>query len=685
MSKNDSGCDEVISTAIAEVSKDFLAGLQASAVQNQYGDSDESRISSDTEFKLICGGMPAYARYPESAAGLSDTDWNPYGTESDNNQSPHLQTTQSLARESKSSAISPFQPIFNSTGVNMNTPCSGDKAASLNTDSHLSDIKEVSERQSTILYDLKPDATNESQRTRLTDKPAWATTPMKAGADRTEAIFNKTLRGQDLEMNPVQEKGVSAKGYRDPQSSKESGSSDEEKRLIASTSSTGYSSGTSGVKGKVESNKFPVSTRDPFDGQHLSVFERAKLLGIPEDILFDKPQKHDNRSKIERILSEHAALSDYESDDILGKKVRTILTDTAHLSGGESGRIHNRHKSNVDYGMLQKDLQDLEDNLESLSSESPRDVHEHNWNSRNNKSPLSTEKDDDNQSTMSTPERNRSNPLWDFAEVIGSLANRINDEKSSHRHRLRTKKMALNSDGDETQSTDSGHKSDDQIGFSEQPDNLQSSLKELKSSQDIDQMLSTFKDQRQQLESRYQQLSNQGLAEKVFRILTSQDPEGQADGILKDVSADEKEMRTQIALKKHNRDFNFSSNSSLMEDSQRSFGLPDDIRKRLDLSGLSSVDSSRNFDRSSFNMPASSKGFSAFDGAKRLLSSQVAKASERTFNHSIEMRYPQTIQCYPLFVESIESANGKKTEQEDRESAKRDVESAHESRREDSR
>jgi len=108
---DDSGCEAAVSTAIAEVSKGYLSGLR---LHSHVPDSDESRISSDSEFKLLTG-FPAYARYQESGAGLSsDTDWNPYGTESDTNASPHVLDSADRSNECKLS----FNPPLNSTDLN---------------------------------------------------------------------------------------------------------------------------------------------------------------------------------------------------------------------------------------------------------------------------------------------------------------------------------------------------------------------------------------------------------------------------------------------------------------------------------------------------------------------------------------------------------------------------------------
>ena len=164
---DESGCDEVVSSAIAEVSKDFTTGNLSTGPLIS-GESDDSHLSSDNDFKHRRGAV--YARYPESAGGLSDNDWNPYVTESDTNTSPRLMAElrpsllTSSADSKVNSLVSSFNPPLCSTKSGSASrisktslpltdprPVPGDSL-------HLSDIRETSELSLRSIGSLKPDS-----------------------------------------------------------------------------------------------------------------------------------------------------------------------------------------------------------------------------------------------------------------------------------------------------------------------------------------------------------------------------------------------------------------------------------------------------------------------------------------------------------------------------------------------
>ena len=166
---DESGCDEVLSSAIAEVSKDFITG-NLSTGPLVSGESDDSHLSSDNDVRHRRGA--AYARYPESAAGLSDNDWNPYVTESDTNTSPRLMgelrpsvlTSGADSNSKVNSLVSSFNPPLSSTRTGSASRTS--KSSLVLTDPrpgpedslHLSDIRETSELSVRSIGSLKPDA-----------------------------------------------------------------------------------------------------------------------------------------------------------------------------------------------------------------------------------------------------------------------------------------------------------------------------------------------------------------------------------------------------------------------------------------------------------------------------------------------------------------------------------------------
>lgn len=164
-----SGCGEVVSSAIAEISKEFTTG-NLSTGPLVSGDSDESRLSSDNEVRRRLGA--AHAHYPETATGFSDSDWNPYVTESDTNASPRgaaefpSAALLSGVTDSKiNSSVSSFNPPFSSTkaGSSVNKTNGGSIACSKNSYAntlHLDDIREQGEKS---FRSLKFDGTVSSQ------------------------------------------------------------------------------------------------------------------------------------------------------------------------------------------------------------------------------------------------------------------------------------------------------------------------------------------------------------------------------------------------------------------------------------------------------------------------------------------------------------------------------------------
>lgn len=158
-----SGYDEALSSAIAEVSKDFTSGtLSMQPLISE--DNDDSHTSSDND--LLHRGA-AYARYPETAAGLSDSDWNPYVTESDTNMSPRIASELQpfgISRSTPDSKISPFNPPLCSTKTGISsskTPRTSsliDSGKARNASVHLSQIQEQSEMSINSYSTLKTDS-----------------------------------------------------------------------------------------------------------------------------------------------------------------------------------------------------------------------------------------------------------------------------------------------------------------------------------------------------------------------------------------------------------------------------------------------------------------------------------------------------------------------------------------------
>ncbi|RUS87473.1 hypothetical protein EGW08_004789, partial [Elysia chlorotica] len=646
----DSGCEDAVNSAIAEVSKDFLAGLRASVSHNQNGDSDDSHISSDTDFKLI-KGMPAYARYPETAAGLSDTDWNPYGTESDTNFSPRVPSQETPANRpssSKISAITSFNPPLHSTDLEAVTP-SFALCSIPNTCTRKQDIHDISGDH---VVTLKPDVTADFSSISHVSEQTFS--PLKVvSAPIKPSDLNKTMRGNELEAF-----GKSSKGSEIPKLHREPVSSSIDKN--------------------VSSHETPKLEFKAIGTRYISVMDRAKMMGIPGDIVDGKMSDSQNSTATNetcRRRPQGSEAGDTSDDDMLGQKVKRVLQDTKYLERGQ-GDKKPMDEIAIDYSSLQRDLQEIQESLNQNLGSASAVVDKEKTNHKS--TPSSSDNDGDIiPSTTTTPERRRNRMTWAFEGPLNDeqLSNNLEEvslnayRNSSGSQRPSGEKQSYNSDGDETRTSGSSDKVDDHTAADQALAEMSAILRPhpqllmtaaesgiitrgISSAQDVDEMLSNFRNQRRELESRYQQLSNPGLADKVFRILTTQDPDAQVEGILSQVNAQERDERARYALSLHNSNLNFSStDTDNLNTSNQSFSLPDDVRRRLDLSGLSSADGSRVADKSSFVLP-SSKGFTAFDDMTKFLSSQMAKVSEKTFNHSLEMRIPpQVATCYPLFAD----------------------------------
>ncbi|GFR98369.1 alstrom syndrome protein 1 [Elysia marginata] len=653
----DSGCEDAVTSAIAEVSKDFLAGLRACTTRNQNGDSDESHLSSDTDFKLI-KGMPAYARYPETTTGLSDTDWNPYGTESDTNVSPRIpsqETPGSKASNSKLAAMISFNPPLHSTDLEAVTP-SFAIGSIPNTCTRKQGLHDISEQDKFVSW--KPDVTADfSSISHVSDQTFNSHKAPQQPVKLSD--LNKTMRGNELEDFGKSNRDMDVhKPQREPV----------DKHSSSAATSTN------------------LSEFKTLKGSYISVMDRAKMIGVPEDIIDGKANVLDNLqdSKVSKQVDacnprpQALEQGDTSDDDLLGQKVKKVLQETKYLEGDQSSK-RTINEVAIDYRSLQKDLQEIQESLNQNLGPGPISsvaTNEFEKNVSKSTPPSSDNDGDIIPSTTTTPDRKKNRMAWDFVGDLasGQIGNQMEEvslntfRNSSSSQRPSSGKQSYNSDGDETRTSGSSDKMDDHAAADQALAEMSAVLRPhrqllvtatesgtangISSAQDVDEMLSNFRDQRRELESRYQQLSNPGLADKVFRILTNQDPEAQADGILSQVNAQEREERARYAYSLHNNyNLNFSTDTDNMNTTNQSFSLPDDVRRRLDLSGLSSADASKVADKSSFVLP-STKGFAAFDGMTKFLSSQMEKVSEKTFNHSLEMRIPpQVATCYPLFAD----------------------------------
>ncbi|XP_061186322.1 uncharacterized protein LOC133194357 isoform X2 [Saccostrea echinata] len=100
--------EEFLTSAISEVSKDFISGNFS---PSKYpGASAESDSLSDGDNQGHLSGA-VYARYPESATGMSDCEWNPYATESDTNHTPRSNVSEAITATTTITTTAPLKDI----------------------------------------------------------------------------------------------------------------------------------------------------------------------------------------------------------------------------------------------------------------------------------------------------------------------------------------------------------------------------------------------------------------------------------------------------------------------------------------------------------------------------------------------------------------------------------------------
>lgn len=653
MEKEDSKNEDTVNNAITEVSEDFLSGRRTNCGSGHYGESDESHVS-DAEFKLVTG-TAYYAHYPETAAGLSDNDWNPYGTESDTNISPRIPlhaSSEAKLSDSKLLPLTSFNPPMHSTDLNVNSPSAAVHSI-LDSSAHLTGINEQSEDDT--VFSLKPDITANFSPISQGSEKAFSLQEPIAKTPLRQIDLNKTIRGNELDASSV----------------KSALYTHDRTQLDEKISFKGPES--SGKQWpKTEPENYQIGIRN------MSSMERSKSHGIAKEAaskshvnnsncydLSHEEKVDDSRDKMSRKYDRFQNLEYVDHREGLGKGYQTVMSDTHHLRKTNSKFM----STCIDYSLLQRDLQDIQDSLQhTQGAELRQSLHGHAGRVKSQSGEeiphqivLSDSESDIIPSTTSTPERHTNRIGWEFADLgfqhpDNFMPNISQENYTTNSLRPPDEKITYNSDGDETRTSGSSERivdlaPSDQV-LAEMSQILHPQTR-CNSFGNVDEMLTSFRNQRRQIESRYQQLDNQGLAEKVYRILTSQHPGSQANGILSEVSAREMEMRTQFAVNLHKKDFNFSAISpNLDETTQGNLALPDNVRKQLDLSGLSSAEASKLADVSSLRV-SSNKRFTALDGMAKLLSAQVAKASERTFNQSLDVIVPQNVvQCYPLLADN---------------------------------
>ncbi|XP_021378542.1 uncharacterized protein LOC110466410 isoform X2 [Mizuhopecten yessoensis] len=364
----------------------------------------------------------------------------------------------------------------------------------------------------------------------------------------------------------------------------------------------------------------------------------------------------------ERLLEETRARlnSDRSTDssDSLGHRVQNVLAKTAYVEKMQYPPPEQPRKTDtaysvvknpvhIDYSMLQRDLQDIQNSLNQQVGEEAYSSH----------APQSRGPDMDRsgESFSSNPESARNRKLlWDHAADFGInvsgagvfLGTMKNDTETE------TDTLGLTALGesrpttdDERPSPDQGRRKVDVVGDQL---NSESELDTGNLAPDVEDIIRKYQSRKGDKET----LDNSGLASRVFTILTKEPPQKQVFGILEEAMQQERVMMERIA------------NRPKMDSSYDSYESPDgsfivhdrDIKKQLEWSQMSSLNGSMHPDKTNASELSFLKGgrhapFNALGNAQKYLSSQIQKTTDRTFDHSINLRTPcrQVIDCYPVY------------------------------------
>ncbi|XP_069109137.1 uncharacterized protein [Argopecten irradians] len=338
----------------------------------------------------------------------------------------------------------------------------------------------------------------------------------------------------------------------------------------------------------------------------------------------------------ERLLEETRARlnSDRSTDsaDSLGQRVQSVLAKTAYVDK------YRAPADPIDYHMLQRDLQDIQNSLnQEYSSQPPRDR--------------------SGESFSSNPESARNRKLlWDHAADFGINVSGAGVFLGTMKNDTETENDTLgltelgesrpNTD-DERASLDQGCRKVDIIGdqLDSEPE-LNADGQPRNLAPDVEEIIRKYQSKKGE------ELDNSGLASRVFTILTKEPPQKQVFGILEEALQQEKVMMDRIA----NRPKMDSSYDSY-ESPNGSFIVHDrDVKKQLEWSQISSLNGSIRPDKTNTSELSFLKGgkhapFHALGNAEKYLSSQIQKTTDRTFDHSINLRTPyrQVIDCYPVY------------------------------------
>ena len=379
--------------------------------------------------------------------------------------------------------------------------------------------------------------------------------------------------------------------------------------------------------------------------------------------------------------SRHGSEESRESVDSLDKRVKEILQKTSYVEKSSPSPPQREPRSEglgsmptaLDYSLLNRDLQEIQNSLDHHMR--PAEKLEADKTSDTN-ALLESFKFGSETSDVESMKSGGRKLLWDHAGDLGidesATGHFVGGMKSDAETEFSMKTGVTDfSPGTVRDSYGSnlsgklGQKMDDDVTVGKEEKN-DSAVSDVVSEQmegyqgnvaaDVEEIIARYQGRAQteqppkmiEMEPQYQE-DTAGLANRVFKILTKEPPEKQATGILEKAMQQEREM-LQKMTDRQRLDGSYDLNGA-----DTSFAPRDqDIRRQLEWSAMSSLDMGHP-DKTSVSEMSFKKvtdaPFSALGNARTFLSSQLQKTSERTFDHSIELRTPyrRAIECYPVY------------------------------------
>ncbi|XP_056006390.1 uncharacterized protein LOC125657755 isoform X4 [Ostrea edulis] len=357
-SPHNSAPEEFLTSAISEVSKDFISGnFSPSKYPGACGESDS--LSDGDNHGHVSGAV--YARYPESATGMSDCDWNPYATESDTNHTPRSNVSEGIPvsaivtstaqmkdfdstnRGDKLDEIYAQQLSTNNSAVKRHSPSS---PSAKSTDSGNGSVKSSKEEETTHLlpsasYLLYSSHTKDSQ----------GNLPERIPTSERDSIVRPSMGSSNSDLQRYGSYPFVPSSY-EVSTSKSQMSQKSDSRLepLGSLSEDCvYAQRTASPDPVREAVSRQSSDSRPTDsGEYLPVDERKKLLGYLQsrDLPVGRPSDSGSKSQEVRPTEpkeiSDRGLSQNLNEDALSQRMSKLLNSANELGSSLHQSLYNK-------------------------------------------------------------------------------------------------------------------------------------------------------------------------------------------------------------------------------------------------------------------------------------------------------------------------------------------------------